>query len=102
MPAQNIASLPIEKMPGCDKVQRRIGGSEATVIEHTDQMSVARKEVSRNEIAMAHYVSTTGWQCAQLLPFPAKARYIQQVFAVPETGLDPLIMIRQIAASASS
>ncbi|WP_235920931.1 hypothetical protein [Brucella anthropi] len=51
---------------------------------------------------MAHYVSTTGWQCAQLLPFPAKARYIQQVFAVPETGLDPLIMIRQIAASASS
>jgi len=79
--AENSPAITVEQMPPGDKIERWIGRTESTRIEHANQTLAIHQQIRWNEVSLAHHFVTEGWQVIHGSPDIAQACDIKEMVA---------------------
>jgi hypothetical protein len=87
-------------MPGTDQVERGIGCTEASNIEHPNKTPVGDQSVRGDKVAVVHDVGgIAAREIAHLGPDGSKSCDVKQAFAVGQALLHPFVVGAQFAAA---
>jgi hypothetical protein len=100
--AEDAALGLVEEVPGRHEIERRIRRAEAAAVQNADETAVFDEDVGRDEVAVAHRVLVDLGQRPKLRPHPPQEGYVEQVLALPEACLEPLVVVREVPAAADA
>src|SRR5215467_12279562 len=87
-------------MPGANKVERGISGSDVLDINDAGKTPVCHQHIPRDQIAVAHDVPVSASRhCPQNSPHLPKSRYVQHSLASQEARIDPLVLGGQLTSA---
>ena len=100
---QHLPRAGLEQVPGRDQVQCRVGRTEPADVQHAGQPPGGDQHVAGNQVAVVHHVGgRSPRQLPQPRPLAAQPRHVQQPLAALEAGLQPRVVIMQVAAAAGA
>lgn len=88
----------IEEMPCRNQVERGIGGTKPSAVEHTNQSAISDEHVERSQVTVTHHVRGDTREVTEVVPQFPDAFDIEQMLTLHKTVLDPLVVIVQVSS----